>query len=251
MARRAPTCTSADRPRAALVLGHGAGGGVTAPDLVAATDAALLGRGQRRARRAALPRRRSTRTRSGAPARSRVDGRRRPPAGRRAAGIAARRGRPVPGRPGGLSHRRIDGRRRGPVPRLSAPAAAPVRRSRRAEPPTRARWRGGADAGRAGRARPVRHAAREPPSHGRAGAGQPQPANRRRSGGCRGPSVAAPTWWPVTTRRRTDRAGRARGSRLGARCPRESRRRRPGTQPAAPARAWRDPRPTRPRSSSA
>jgi uncharacterized protein len=30
----------ADRPRAALVLGHGAGGGVTAPDLVAATDVA-------------------------------------------------------------------------------------------------------------------------------------------------------------------------------------------------------------------
>ena len=31
----------ADAPRAALVLGHGAGGGVTAPDLVAATAAAL------------------------------------------------------------------------------------------------------------------------------------------------------------------------------------------------------------------
>lgn len=30
-----------DAPRAALVLGHGAGGGVGAPDLVAATDAAL------------------------------------------------------------------------------------------------------------------------------------------------------------------------------------------------------------------
>ncbi len=31
----------ADEPRAALVLGHGAAGGVTSPDLVAATDAAL------------------------------------------------------------------------------------------------------------------------------------------------------------------------------------------------------------------
>ena len=31
----------ADEPRAALVLGHGAGGGVEAPDLVAATEAAL------------------------------------------------------------------------------------------------------------------------------------------------------------------------------------------------------------------
>lgn len=29
-----------DQPKAALVLGHGAGGGITAPDLVAATDAA-------------------------------------------------------------------------------------------------------------------------------------------------------------------------------------------------------------------
>ena len=32
---------SADEPRAALVLGHGAAGGVQAPDLVAATEAAL------------------------------------------------------------------------------------------------------------------------------------------------------------------------------------------------------------------
>ena len=30
-----------DRPRAGLVLGHGAGGGVTAPDLVAVREAAL------------------------------------------------------------------------------------------------------------------------------------------------------------------------------------------------------------------
>ena len=32
---------SVDRPRAALVLGHGAGGGIEAPDLVAARDAAV------------------------------------------------------------------------------------------------------------------------------------------------------------------------------------------------------------------
>ena len=31
----------ADRPRAALILGHGAGGGVSAPDLVAVTEVAL------------------------------------------------------------------------------------------------------------------------------------------------------------------------------------------------------------------
>jgi predicted alpha/beta-hydrolase family hydrolase len=35
---------AADAPRAALVLGHGAGGGVQAPDLVAATEAALAAR---------------------------------------------------------------------------------------------------------------------------------------------------------------------------------------------------------------
>ncbi len=33
----------AEHPRAALVLGHGAGGGVEAPDLIAARDAALAG----------------------------------------------------------------------------------------------------------------------------------------------------------------------------------------------------------------
>src|SRR5215218_2261054 len=32
---------AADQPRAALVLGHGAGGGVTAPDLTVATEVAL------------------------------------------------------------------------------------------------------------------------------------------------------------------------------------------------------------------
>src|SRR3954468_732642 len=32
---------AADEPRAALMLGHGAGGGVGAPDLAAATEAAL------------------------------------------------------------------------------------------------------------------------------------------------------------------------------------------------------------------
>src|SRR6188508_786553 len=32
---------TADRPRAVLVLGHGAGGGIAAPDLVAVTGAAL------------------------------------------------------------------------------------------------------------------------------------------------------------------------------------------------------------------
>ena len=40
-ARRGPTCTAPASRAGALVLGHGAGGGVEAPDLVAATEAAL------------------------------------------------------------------------------------------------------------------------------------------------------------------------------------------------------------------
>ena len=41
MVRRAPTSTTLDAPRGVLVLGHGAGGGVTARDLVAAKEVAL------------------------------------------------------------------------------------------------------------------------------------------------------------------------------------------------------------------
>src|ERR1019366_4851710 len=43
-------------PRAALVLGHGAGGGVRAPDLLPARDAPGPARPQRRARLGRLPR---------------------------------------------------------------------------------------------------------------------------------------------------------------------------------------------------
>ena len=41
MGLRAPTSTPSPSPRGAVVLGHGAGGGVSAPDLLAATDASL------------------------------------------------------------------------------------------------------------------------------------------------------------------------------------------------------------------
>ena len=211
-----------------------------------------LGRGQRRARRAALPRRRSTRSCSGAPARRRLDGRGRPPARGRAAGVAAGRRRPVSGCPGGLSHRRIDGRRRGAVPRVPAAAAPPVRRSGGAEPPTRARsaWR---CRRWSCRVRETRSACRLRPRVARSCRCRATTACERTSK--RWPPRSehgCPAWSPATTRQLIDgRAGRARGSRLGARCPRESRRRRPGTQLAAHARAWRDPRRTRPRSSSA
>ena len=56
-------------------------------DLVTATDVGVRRGAQRRARRAALPRRREALSRSGASARRRVDGGRRPPARRRAAGL--------------------------------------------------------------------------------------------------------------------------------------------------------------------
>ena len=40
-ARRGRTCSAVEAPRALLVLGHGAGGGVTAPDLVTAAEVAV------------------------------------------------------------------------------------------------------------------------------------------------------------------------------------------------------------------
>ena len=60
-------------PRAALVLGHGAGGGVGAPDLVAAAAAAHAARIHRRTRRAALPGCRTALARPRRPARRGVD----------------------------------------------------------------------------------------------------------------------------------------------------------------------------------
>ena len=59
----------ADEPIAALVLGHGAGGGVAAPDLARRDARRARSRRQRRARRAALPRRRPPLACARAPAR--------------------------------------------------------------------------------------------------------------------------------------------------------------------------------------
>ena len=119
----------ADEPAGALVLGHGAGGGVAAPDLVAATKAAqaigvsvaLVEQPYRVAGR-----------RSPAPA-AQLD----------AAWIAvvehlrggalatcAGRRRALGGRAGGLPHRAADRRRRRAVPRLPGPSARAGRRRR-------------------------------------------------------------------------------------------------------------------------
>ena len=117
----------ADDPRAALVLGHGAGGGVTAPDLVAATSVArsegvsvaLVEQPYRVAGR-----------RAPAPARQ-LDAAWTAVVGylvaRRAARVAGPRRRPVPGRAGGLPDGGDDRRGRGDLPRIPAAAAAPVR----------------------------------------------------------------------------------------------------------------------------
>ena len=115
----------ADGPRAALVLGHGAGGGVTARDLVAATGAARVARGQRRARRAAVPRRRAALARRRRISSTRRGRRWSSTARRRAARAAARRRRPLVGRACRLPHGGGDRRRRRALPRVPAAAAAP------------------------------------------------------------------------------------------------------------------------------
>ncbi len=107
----------------AVVLGHGAGGGVSAPDLRAATAAAVehgfsvawssSPTGSRAAGRP-YPR----------PARCRLDRRRRPSARGRDGRPAADRRRSLQRCSGGLPHRRRAGRRRRPVPGLPAAAAA-------------------------------------------------------------------------------------------------------------------------------
>ena len=94
--------------RGALVLGHGAGGGVSAPDLVAARE--LLHAGfSVVARRAAVPRRRPALARTGAAARRGVDGGRAQLGDGPLARTAARDGRPLVGRARRVPHRGGDG----------------------------------------------------------------------------------------------------------------------------------------------
>ena len=205
----------ADRPRAALMLGHGAGGGVASRDLMAVTDVALAAEVS-----VALVEQPY-----------RVAGRRSPaPAHqldvawtavvehlheRRAGGVAAPRRRPVPRRAGRMPHRRGHRRRRGAVPRVPASAPAPVRAAPPPEPPPRARRGDRADAGRAGCAGPVRDSAGNPAPYRGAGARRPQPEDGpRRGGGCRGrlASRSPPSGgWPVS-----DPVARARSQAGGA-----------------------------------
>ena len=128
----------ADDPRAALVLGHGAGGGVQAPDLKAATaealergvSVALVEQPYRVAGKKSSPRPNQLDPAwlavTGAPGRAR--------AGR----PAADHGRAVGGRPGGVPHGGGERRGGGAVPGVPAPAARAQGRHARRQPPGRA-----------------------------------------------------------------------------------------------------------------
>ena len=160
----------------------------------------------------------------------RVAGRRSPPPARAArrrldrGGRAAARGRaarpaadhrrPLLGCARRLPHGRGDRRRRRALPGLPAPAAA-ARAAAGAEPAARARGGDRADADRAGRARPVRHAAGRRAAAGRGRAGRPQPEDGR--------AGWSPRPWPVwlgglgvasgRCRQPADQLQRARSSR--------------------------------------
>ena len=157
----------AARPTGALVLGHGASGGVGARDLVAVATVArsegfcvaLVEQPYRVAgRRSPAP---------APPARRVVDRRRRAPARRGATRSAARSWRSFLRRTRRVPDGRCHGRSRHRLPRLPTAATAPVGRVTGAESPARARCRHGADARRAGRTRPVRDAACGPGPHRR------------------------------------------------------------------------------------
>ena len=125
--------------RGALVLGHGAGGGVEAPDLVAATAAARLAGLHRGAGGAALPRGREALVTRGQAARRRVDRGTRGPDGGGPRRPPADRGWPLGGSPRGVPHGGGHRRGRRALPRVPATAAGARRQGAVAEPPARAR----------------------------------------------------------------------------------------------------------------
>ena len=170
-----------ESPVAALVLGHGAGGGIESPDLVGAAEAAgsaglgvaLVEQPYRVAGR-----------RSPAPA-SRLDAAwtsvvrqlREGPLG----GLPDPDRRPLLGRPRRVPHGSRDrlGRRR--LPRVPTPPTGPPRE----EPPTGARRRPRPDARRPGRERPVRDAAGRPEPHRHPHSGHALAEEQRRRCGSR------------------------------------------------------------------
>ena len=179
----------------AVVLGHGAGGGVGAPDLVAAAAGAreagfavaLVEQPYRVAgRRSPAPAHHLDAAWIAVCARSRG----------RAARAAARHGRALVRRARRVPDGVRDRRRGCPLPRVSARAAA-ARGHAAAEPARGARRGDGADPRRAGRARPVRDAPAGEVARRRPGRRRPQPpqrpwgARRGRSGLARRTAVAS------------------------------------------------------------
>ena len=168
------------RPRAALVLGHGAGGGVTAPDLVGGDrgrprgrrHVALVEQPYRVAGRARL-RRRTSSTRPGRRCSSSC-------ARERAARAPARRRRPLAG--ARVACRTAEATGAVGVLCLAFPLGRRVGRTRAgSEPPPGARRGRRSDARRAGRERPVR---------------DPPPGPRRSVVRCRATTACARTGTP-------------------------------------------------------
>ena len=173
----------ADEPSGALILGHGAGGGVEAPDLVAATEAAL----EAGVSVALVEQPYRVAGKRSSPAATQLDPAWVAVVDELRAGELADLPLIVGGRSAGarVACRTAADDRRGrrPLPRLPAAAAAAQVGRRVAQPPARARGGRGADAGRPGRGRPVRDPARGRAPLGRARRRRPQPAQGPRGGG--------------------------------------------------------------------
>src|SRR5215204_945648 len=189
-----------DRPRAALLLGHGAGGGVEAPDLVTARDVAL--EEQVAVALVEQP--------------YRVAGRRSPPSVARLdadwsavverlredelSGLPLVAGRAVARRPRGVSYLGRARRGRRAVSRVPSPAAATPLGQAGREPARGARCGEGADARSPGRERPLWRSAPGTAAHRRRSPGRAQPADRA---------------WAHLRRRPNLAIGRDRDRRLG------------------------------------
>ena len=170
----------------ALVLGHGAGGGVEAVDIQAAAEVArdeglsvaLVEQPYRVAgRKAPAPAKQLDAAWLAVIAALREQG---------AEGPAADYRRPLAGGAGGLSDGRRSGCRGRALPGVPGPSAGEAREI----PHRRARGRGGPGARGAGGERSLRDAAAGQGPRGGQGAGQPRPQGRPRCGPRRGPLLA-------------------------------------------------------------
>ena len=200
-----PPAPGRRRRAAALLLGHGAGGGVDGARPRWPPRAAVGQRRDRRARRAALPRGGPPLGRARRPPRRGLV-RGRPGCARRRRRAPDRHRRPILGRARGLPHRGRHGRRGRALPRLPPPAAPRERATPLPACPSSRPWRCRSSSSRAGatafgmppRAPGARwrRPARRPPARGR-----PARPRRRGRGLARAPRRAARVadgWPPVT-----------------------------------------------------